>query len=89
MRCDDELLLPQLGSTFKQSLQLHCLRTYCVAMYSLKMTRVALKNVFALCKHREVCELLCWQCSVRNLTLCISKDAAKRCSTKLSVVHLI
>jgi hypothetical protein len=56
MRCDDKLLLPQLGLTFKQSLQLCCLRKYCVAMYSLKMTRMALKNVFELCKHREVCE---------------------------------
>jgi hypothetical protein len=28
--------LPQLGLTFKQSLQLYCLRKYCVAMYILK-----------------------------------------------------
>ena len=56
MRCDDKLLLPQLGLTLKQSFQFYSLRKYCVAMYSLKMTRMALKNVFTLCKHREVYE---------------------------------
>jgi len=90
MRCDCKLLVfAYLGLTFKHSLQLYCLRKYCVAMYSLKMTRMALKNVFALCKHREVYEQLRWQCSVVNLMLCISKDAAKHCCSKLSVVHLI